>query len=203
MRKTNRRKDNYKLTKEICFLVALFLVCTAVGTYLNKVIPNGQTIVLDSINDINAYYSSGSDINAWSVAVLNLKQNIMFLGLIALFSLFVFTFPLGILSFILKGISIGYTINSSILVMKLKSAKIILLILARNFILIPGAIILLLVSYYYILNIREEYKRGRKEEILFLSRRHILNSVIIIGTTVVGQLLLNLVYVGILQFLVR
>lgn len=87
--------------------------------------------------------------------------------------------------------------------MKFKSIKMILLMIIKNFIIIPGAILLLLVSYYYILNVYEEYKRGRKDGIIFLGKRFLLNGMIIIVISVLGQLLLNAVYIGILQFLVR
>ena len=203
MRKTIRRKDNYKITREIFTLGMIFLAFTAIGTYLNKLFPNGEKIVLDSISSINNYYSQGNDISVGAVVFSNLRQDIIFLLTIVIFSLFVFTFPLGIISYILKGLSIGYTINSCILLMKFKSIKMILLMIIKNFIIIPGAILLLLVSYYYILNVYEEYKRGRKDGIIFLGKRFLLNGMIIIVISVLGQLLLNAVYIGILQFLVR
>ena len=41
----------------------------------------------------------------------------------------------------------------------------ILIMLVKNFIIVPGAILLITISYYYIKNIYEEYKKGRKEGI--------------------------------------
>lgn len=203
MRRTIRRKYNYKITQEMIFLGIILLIFIIIGTFLNKIIPSGEQLVLGSINSLDKYYSSGFDINVKEVVFSNLRQDIIFMGSIVLFSLFVFTFPLGIISFILKGLSIGYTINSCILLMKFKSIKMILLMIIKNFIIIPGAILLLLVSYYYILNVYEEYKRGRKDGIIFLGKRFLLNGMIIIVISVLGQLLLNAVYIGILQFLVR
>ncbi|MBN9646491.1 MAG: hypothetical protein E6356_03860 [Terrisporobacter othiniensis] len=203
MRKTLRKRDTFRISKEIIYLSIIFIIFVAIGTYLNKIFSNGQNIVLDSINNLNDYYSHGSDINISAVVFSNLRENIIFLGSIVLFSLFVFTFPLAIISFLLKGISIGYTINSLILLIKLKSIKMILIMVIKNFIIIPGAILIIAVSFYYIKNIYEEYKRGRKEGVLFLGRRYLLNGIIIIVICASAQLLLNAISVGILQFLVR
>ena len=194
MRKTIRKKDNYIISREIIYIGVIFIIFTAIGTYLNKIFTNGQDIVLDSINSLDTYYSQGSTIDIGAV---------MFLGGIVLSTLFVVTFPLAIISFLLKGLSIGYTINSCILLMKLKSIKMILLMVIKNFIIIPGAILLIVISLYYIRNIYEEYKKGRREGILFLSKRFLLNGIIIIIICAFLQLLLNAVSTGILQFLVR
>ena len=75
--------------------------------------------------------------------------------------------------------------------------------LIKNFIIIPGAILLITISCYYIKNIYQEYKKGRKQGILFLGRRYLLNGIIVIIICTVVQLLLNTISIGILQFLVR
>lgn len=203
MRRTIRKRDSLKISKEIMYLSIIFIIFVLIGTYLNKIVLNGQDIVLDSINDLNNYYSQGSNINVRAVVFSNLRENIFFLGSIVIFTLFVFTFPLAIISFLLKGVSIGYTINSFILLIKLKSIKMILIIVIKNFIIIPGAILLLAISFYYIKNIYEEYKKGRKEGILFLGKRYLLNGIIVIIICTVVQMLLNAISIGILQFLVR
>lgn len=203
MRRTIRKRDSLKISKEIMYLSIIFIIFVLIGTYLNKIVLNGQDIVLDSINDLNNYYSQGSNINVRDVVFSNLRENIFFLGSIVIFTLFVFTFPLAIISFLLKGVSIGYTINSFILLIKLKSIKMILIMVIKNFIIIPGAILLLAISFYYIKNIYEEYKKGRKEGILFLGKRYLLNGIIVIIICTVVQLLLNTISIGILQFLVR
>ncbi|MCI5628871.1 MAG: hypothetical protein MR346_04470 [Clostridium sp.] len=203
MRRTIRKRDSLKISKEIMYLSIIFIIFVLIGTYLNKIVLNGQDIVLDSINDLNNYYSQGSNINVRAVVFSNLRENIFFLGSIVIFTLFVFTFPLAIISFLLKGVSIGYTINSFILLIKLKSIKMILIMVIKNFIIIPGAILLLAISFYYIKNIYEEYKKGRKEEILFLGKRYLLNGIIVIIICTVVQMLLNAISIGILQFLVR
>lgn len=203
MRRTIRKRDSLKISKEIMYLSIIFIIFVLIGTYLNKIFLNGQDIVLDSINDLNNYYSQGSNINVRAVVFSNLRENIFFLGSIVIFTLFVFTFPLAIISFLLKGVSIGYTINSFILLIKLKSIKMILIMVIKNFIIIPGAILLLAISFYYIKNIYEEYKKGRKEGILFLGKRYLLNGIIVIIICTVVQMLLNAISIGILQFLVR
>ena len=203
MRRTIRKRDSLKISKEIMYLSIIFIIFVLIGTYLNKIVLNGQDIVLDSINDLNNYYSQGSNINVRAVVFSNLRENIFFLGSIVIFTLFVFTFPLAIISFLLKGVSIGYTINSFILLIKLKSIKMILIMVIKNFIIIPGAILLLAISFYYIKNIYKEYKKGRKEGILFLGKRYLLNGIIVIIICTVVQMLLNAISIGILQFLVR
>ena len=203
MRRTIRKRDSLKISKEKMYLRIIFIIFVLIGTYLNKIVLNGQDIVLDSINDLNNYYSQGSNINVRAVVFSNLRENIFFLGSIVIFTLFVFTFPLAIISFLLKGVSIGYTINSFILLIKLKSIKMILIMVIKNFIIIPGAILLLAISFYYIKNIYEEYKKGRKEGILFLGKRYLLNGIIVIIICTVVQMLLNAISIGILQFLVR
>ena len=200
MRRTIRKRDRLIISKEIIYLSIIFIIFVFIGTYLNKFLSNGQDRVLDSINNLNDYYSQGSNINVRAVVFSNLRENIIFLGSIVFFSLFVLTFPLTIISFLLKGISIGYTINSFILLIKLKSIKMILIMLVKNFIIVPGAILLITISYYYIKNIYEEYKKGRKE---FLGRRYLLNGIIVIIICTFAQLLLNVISIGILQFLVR
>ena len=203
MRRTKRKKTNFVISKEMIIFSVVFVVFVLIGTYLNKFFQNGQDIVLDGINILNDYYSKGSNINVKAVVFSNLKENIIYLGGIVVFSPFTFTFPIAIISFLVKGLSIGYTINSFILLMKLKSIKMILIIIMKNFIIIPGAIFLITVSFYYIRNIYEEYKRGRKEGILFLGKRYLLNGIIVIVICTISQLLLNAVSVGILQFLVK
>ncbi len=202
MRKTIRKRNDLKLSKEIIYLSITFVICVAIGTYLNKAF-EGENIIIDSIKGLNDYYSNGSDIDLEAVVFSNLKENIMFLGSIVLSSLLVITFPVAVVNFLLKGISIGYTINSLILLIKLKSIKMILIIMIKNFIIIPGAILIMAMSFYYIKSVYEQLKLKRKEAILFLGRRYLLNGIIIIALCVLAQLLLNAVSIGILQFLVR
>ena len=101
MRRTIRKRDNLRISKEIIYLSIIFIIFVFIGTYLNKFFSNGQDIVLDSVNNLNDYYSQGSNINVSAVVFSNLRENMIFLGSIVVFSLFVFTFPLAIISFLL------------------------------------------------------------------------------------------------------
>ena len=105
--------------------------------------------------------------------------------------------------FMLKGLSIGYTINSIILAMKLKGIKMLLIILLRNIIIIPGAIILTLISFNYIREAIYQLKKGKSDNILFLGKRYLLNSLIILSVTVGLQLILNFIGISIIRFIVR
>ena len=53
MRRTIRKRDSLKISKEIMYLSIIFIIFVLIGTYLNKIVLNGQDIVLDSINDLN------------------------------------------------------------------------------------------------------------------------------------------------------
>ena len=123
---------------------------------------------------------------------------------ISLTTLVVVTFPIGLLIFLLKGISMGYTINSIILAMKLKSIKFILITISKNLIIIVGSIILILISINYIKQILFEFKKNRnKNTLIFLFLRYILNSIIVLAITIGLQALLNTVIISIIKFLVR
>ena len=67
MRRTIRKRDSLIISKEIIYLSIIFIIFVFIGTYLNKFLSNGQDIVLDSINNLNDYYSQGSNINVRAV----------------------------------------------------------------------------------------------------------------------------------------
>ncbi|MDQ5923219.1 MAG: stage sporulation protein, partial [Bacillota bacterium] len=118
--------------------------------------------------------------------------------------LFVVTFPITLILFIVKGISMGYTINSVILAMKLKSIKFILITTFKNLIIILGTIILILISINYIKEMVLEFKKSRnRSKIIFLFSRYLLNSIIVLAITIGLQVLLNTLIISIIKFLVR
>ena len=125
------------------------------------------------------------------------------MSLIGILNLLVITFPVSILIFMLKGVSIGYTINSCILLLKLKSIKIVFVVLIKTLAIIPGAIILTLVSMNYLKEFFYEFKNRNKKNMIFLFKRYLLNSIIIIAVSLLLQVLLNFIFINILQFLVR
>ena len=98
----------------------------------------------------------------------------------------------------------GYTINSIILAMKLKSVKLIFITIFKNLIIILGSVILILISINYIKQIIIEFKKSRdKSKLIFLFSRYILNSIIVLAITIGLQVLLNTLIISIIKFLVR
>ena len=202
LRKTYRKDCFKELNKQIIIIGLIFTLSVIVGTYLNKMWPNYQNNIIDNINPSIQYYNDSS-IGLKDTTVTNLKSDTIFMANIAVLSMLVITFPLAIGVVILKGISIGYTINSIILTLKFKSVKMILITFMKNILIVPGAIILVIISYNYFKETIYELKKGKKDNILFLLRRYIVNAVIVIAMTVGLQLLLNTVSVSIIKFLVR
>ena len=191
-----------EINKQLIIIGLIFLTSVVMGTYLNKIWPDYQSKIVTSVNPIVEYYSS--KISVMNIVMANLKSDISFMMGISLTVVAVVTFPLAILIFLLKGISMGYTINSIILAMKLKSVKFILITISKNLIIIVGSIILILISINYIKEIVFELKKHRnKNTIIFLFSRYILNSIIVLAITIGLQALLNTVIISIIKFLVR
>ena len=188
MRRTYGRKVYYEeLNKKIILIGMLFIVFVVVGTCMNKISPGYEESVNGVVSSIEKYYSSRDSISV-KIGILNLL---------------VITFPVSILIFMLKGVSIGYTINSCILLLKLKSIKIVFVVLIKTLAIIPGAIILTLVSMNYLKEFFYEFKNRNKKNMIFLFKRYLLNSIIIIAVSLLLQVLLNFIFINILQFLVR
>ncbi len=190
-----------EINKQLIIIGLIFLTAVVMGTYLNKIWPDYQSKIVTSVNPIVEYYSS--NISVRNIVMANLKSDISFMMGISLTALLVVTFPLALLNFLLKGISMGYTINSIILAMKLKSIKFILITISKNLIIIVGSIILILISINYIKEIVFELKKNKnKSNIKFLFSRYILNSIIVLAITIGLQALLNTVIISIIKFLV-
>lgn len=179
----------------------IFIGFIILGTYLNKIWPIYQNNIIDNINPVIEYYNLSSGTK--HAVISNFKNDTIFMSLICISTLLVITFPIIIIIFMLKGLSIGYTINSAILAFKFKGSKMILIILLKNLIIIPGAIILMLISLNYLKEVIYELKKGKKENILFLGKRYLLNAIIVLAITVCLQLILNTISIGIIKFLVR
>ncbi|MGL5314247.1 MAG: stage II sporulation protein M [Peptostreptococcaceae bacterium] len=202
MRRTYR-KDNFKeLNRQIIIIGLIFILSVILGTYLNKMWPNYQNNIIDNVNPSIEYYNDSS-IGLKDTTMINLKSDVIFMAKISILSILVVTFPLAIGVVILKGLSIGYTINSIILTLKFKSIKMVLITFMKNIIIVPGAIILLIISFNYFKEVIYELKKGKKDNILFLLKRYLVNAVIVLAITVGLQLLLNTVSVSIIKFLVR
>lgn len=204
MRKTYVKKAYYEeLNKKIILIGVVFVVFVLIGTFLNKIWPGHETIAIDSVKQIEEYYSSSSNIQIKNIILSNLKLDFKFIAVIGILNLLVITFPISILIFMLKGVSIGYTINSCILLLKAKSIKIVLVSLIKNFAIIPGAIILIVISINYMKEFLKEFEYKNKKNMMFLFKRYLLNLIIVISASLLVQVLLNFVFINILQFLVR
>ncbi|MGO1041263.1 stage II sporulation protein M [Clostridioides difficile] len=201
MRKTYRKNDFRELNRQIIIIGLLFMMSIVIGSYINKILPGSSDNILNNINPAVEYYNL--NINVKDTVLQNLKSDTIFMGSIALLSLFVVTIPAVLVIFVLKGMSIGYTINSFILALKFKSAKMILIILFKNLIIIPCAIILTLISLSYFKEMVYEFKKKNRRNMQFLIKRYILNIIIIIALSLGLQLILNTVSIGIIKFLVK
>lgn len=201
MRRTYRRNDFRELNRQIIVIGLLFMMSIVIGSYINKILPGSSDNILNNINPAVEYYNL--NLNIKETVIQNLKSDGIFMGSIALLSLFVVTIPAVIVVFVLKGMSIGYTINSFILALKFKSIKMILIILFKNLIIIPCAIILTLISISYFKEMVYEFKKNNRKNMQFLVKRYILNIIIIIALSLGLQLILNTASIGIIKFLVK
>ena len=202
MRKTYRKNNFKELSRQIIIIGFILVISVILGTYLNKMWPSYQNKIVDNINPFIEYYNNSS-INLKSTIITNLKSDTSFMFKIIILSLLVVTFPIAIIIFILKGVSIGYTINSIILTLKFKSIKMFFITFIKNIIIVPGAIILLVISFNYFKDIINEIKKHKKDNIPFLLKRYLLNSIIVLAISLILQLLLNTISISIIKFLVR
>ncbi|ENY8309076.1 TPA: stage II sporulation protein M [Clostridioides difficile] len=201
MRRTYRKNDFRELNRQIIIIGLLFMMSIVVGSYINKILPGSSNNILNNINPAVEYYNLNISIK--DTVIQNLKSDAIFMGSIALLSLFVVTIPVVLVAFVLKGMSIGYTINSCILALKFKSIKMILIILFKNLIIIPCAIILALISLSYFKEMVYEFKKKNRKNMQFLIKRYILNIIIIIALSLGLQLILNTASIGIIKFLAK
>ncbi|HEK8771200.1 stage II sporulation protein M [Clostridioides difficile] len=201
MRRTYRKNDFRELNRQIIIIGLLFMMSIVVGSYINKILPGSSNNILNNINPAVEYYNLNISIK--DTVIQNLKSDAIFMGSIALLSLFVVTIPAVLVAFVLKGMSIGYTINSCILALKFKSIKMILIILFKNLIIIPCAIILALISSSYFKEMVYEFKKKNRKNMQFLIKRYILNIIIIIALSLGLQLILNTASIGIIKFLAK
>lgn len=202
LRGTYKKSYFKEINKQLIVIGLIFLIAVVIGTYLNKIWPDCQSYISDYINPIVEYYSSKISIK--NMVLANLKSDLLFMIHISLSTLLVVTFPITIILFISKGISMGYTINSIILAMKLKSIKLIFITIFKHLIIVLGTIIIILISIRYIKDIVGEFKKNiNKSKIIFLFSRYILNSIIVLAVTISLQVLLNTLIISIIKFLVR
>ena len=129
-----RKKRNIfeVLNNEIIIISVIFIIFVVIGACINKFYPEAQNSIAINVSGANEYYSS--DVNLKNILISNLKSDILFLSGIAICTLTIVLLPISIGIFILKGLAIGYTINSVVLALKINSLKIILITLAKSII---------------------------------------------------------------------
>lgn len=196
-----RKKRNIfeVLNNEIIIISVIFIIFVAIGACINKFYPEAQNSIAINVSGANEYYNS--DVNLKNILISNLKSDILFLSGIAICTLTIVLLPISIGIFILKGLAIGYTINSVVLALKINSLKIILITLAKSIIILPGILILSIVSLKYITHIVNEIRKNNRSKIAFLCKRYALNSSIIIIITTSSQFIINAISIATLKFL--
>ncbi|MFR9071308.1 MAG: hypothetical protein ACLVIU_13175, partial [Paraclostridium sp.] len=125
MRRLNKRNMLDKINKEIIFISSLFMVFVIIGSLLNKFFPQYSDVISEKVSYTANYYNS--DVNLKEILISNLKMDLSFLLIMAIGTMTVILSPIAIIVFAIKGLSIGYTINSFIIAMKLSSFKIVLI----------------------------------------------------------------------------
>ena len=119
-----RKKDFYKRNKSLIIISIIFIIFVIVGSCLNKMDSSNLDNISNQIGKISSYYDG--NINKKDFIFTNIKEYIRYLGLIGLGTLFFFTYPVAIIVFIVKAMSIGYTINTSIILLGFSSFKMLL-----------------------------------------------------------------------------
>lgn len=199
MRRIYRKTQFEKSTKLIMSFMIILTLSITFGVYLNKLYPQAQQSMAGNINSTVDFYNN--KINLSSVLLSNFKSDLIFTSSIYLSTVFLVTFPIAFIAVILKGISIGYTINTFILAFQLDASKIVSLTLFKNIILIPGSFILLLFSLNYFMEAFEIYKSNNKEKMKFITKKYTLSSIMLIAAIIIVQALVNAISIGAMQIL--
>ncbi|MDY5212540.1 stage II sporulation protein M [Intestinibacter sp.] len=196
-----RKKDFYKRNKSLIIISIIFIIFVVVGSYLNKIDSSNLDNISNQIRKISSYYDG--NINKKDFIFTNIKEYIRYLGLIGICSLFFFTYPIAIIVFILKAISIGYTINTSIILLGFSSFKMCMIVFLKNIIIVPMSIILIELSIGYIKSVYKQLKKKRQDSIVSLGKEFVLNLLIIMCASIILQSILNIISITIIQFLAR
>ena len=201
-------KNIFKLSKsnlnyKIIMIIFIFLFSLGVtsGAYLNKVYSISDTSMNEFISRTTSDYNQ--NFNLINETLLNLKNDFVYLISIYLASLFVITSPLVLVIVFLKGLSIGYTVNTLMLVLKTGSIKMIFLILMKNIVIIPFTFFVILFSFNYffeaihalkVSNIFKNYNHIKK-----LMFKYSINLIGIFAVITALQGVVNLVSIFIMQ----
>lgn len=196
-----REKNFLKKNKSLIIISIIFILFMVIGSCINKIDNSNLNSISSQIDEIKLYYNGNISIKDFIIT--NIKEYIRYLGLIGIFILFFFTFPISIIVFIMKAISIGYTINTSILLLGFNSFKMCTIVLLKNIIIIPMSIILIELAINYIKNVYKQLKKKRQDSILALGKEFVLNLIIIVCVSIILQTALNIISIIIIQFLAR
>lgn len=196
-----RKKDFYKRNKSLIIISIIFIIFVIVGSYLNKMDSSNLDNISNQIGKISSYYDG--NINKKDFIFTNIKEYIRYLGLIGLGTLFFFTYPVAIIVFIVKAMSIGYTINTSIILLGFSSFKMCIIVFLKNIFIVPMSIILIELSIGYIKSVYKQLKKNRQDSIVSLGKEFVLNLIIIMCASIILQSILNIISISIIQFLAR
>ena len=196
-----RKKDFYKRNKSLIIISIIFIIFVIVGSCLNKMDSSNLDNISNQIGKISSYYDG--NINKKDFIFTNIKEYIRYLGLIGLGTLFFFTYPVAIIVFILKAMSIGYTINTSIILLGFSSFKMCIIVFLKNIVIVPMSIILIELSIGYIKSVYKQLKKNRQDSIVSLGKEFVLNLRIIMCASIILQSILNIISISIIQFLAR
>ncbi len=196
-----RKKDFYKRNKSLIIISIIFIIFVIVGSCLNKMDSSNLDNISNQIGKISSYYDG--NINKKDFIFTNIKEYIRYLGLIGLGTLFFFTYPVAIIVFIVKAMSIGYTINTSIILLGFSSFKMCIIVFLKNIIIVPMSIILIELSIGYIKSVYKQLKKNRQDSIVSLGKEFVLNLIIIMCASIILQSILNIISISIIQFLAR
>lgn len=189
MRRINRRTTLDKISKDMIIISSLFILFVILGSLLNKIFPQYTEVISNNITYTNSYYDSGMKIK--EVLMSNFKMDLSLLAGMSICSLSIILAPIALIIFAVKGLSIGYTINTFIIAMKASSFKMLCVTLIKFSIVLPGMIILALISLKYFEEFIKNVRKQNKTNCTYLMKRYIINSFLIIMISVSAQTILN------------
>ncbi|MBS6507778.1 MAG: hypothetical protein KH369_06220 [Paraclostridium bifermentans] len=189
MRRINRRTALDKISKDMIIISSLFILFVILGSLLNKIFPQYTEVISNNITYTNSYYDSGMKIK--EVLMSNFKMDLSLLAGMSICTLSIILAPIALIIFAVKGLSIGYTINTFIIAMKASSFKMLCVTLIKFSIVLPGMIILALISLKYFEEFIKNVRKQNKTNCTYLMKRYIINSFLIIMISVSAQTILN------------
>lgn len=189
MRRIDRRTTLDKISKDMIIISSLFILFVILGSLLNKIFPQYTEVISNNITYTNSYYDSGMKIK--EVLMSNFKMDLSLLAGMSICTLSIILAPIALIIFAVKGLSIGYTINTFIIAMKASSFKMLCVTLIKFSIVLPGMIILALISLKYFEEFIKNVRKQNKTNCTYLMKRYIINSFLIIMISVSAQTILN------------